>query len=59
MYAEYDWLPAGTASYKIAFDKISENFVKIYIKILNFGKLLKNYITLIVYGLSVKKKFLG
>ena len=44
MCAEHDWLTAVTASYKFAFDKISENFVEIYIKILNFGKLLKNYI---------------
>ena len=45
MCAEHDWLTAGAASYKFAFDKISENFVKIYIQILNFGKILKNYIT--------------
>ena len=45
MCAEHDWFTAGTVSYKFAFDKISENFVEIYMKILNFGKLLKNYIT--------------
>ena len=44
MCAENDWLTAVTAFYKFAFDKISENFVEFYIKILNFGKLLKNYI---------------
>ena len=44
MCAEHDWLTAVTASYKFAFDKISENFVEIYLKILNFEKLLKNYI---------------
>ena len=44
MCAEYDWPTAGTTSYKFAFDKILENFAKIYIKILNFRKLLKNYI---------------
>ena len=43
--AEHDWLTAGTTSYKFASNKISENFVKIFIKILNFGKLLKNYVT--------------
>ena len=46
MCGEHDCFTVGTASYKFAFDKISENFVEIYIKILNFGKLLKNYITL-------------
>ena len=45
MCAILAWLTAGLASYKFAFDKISENFIEIYIKILNFGKLLKNYIT--------------
>ena len=59
MCAEHDWLIAGAASYKFAFDKISENFVEIYIKILNFGRLLKNYSTETVYGLTVKKNFLG
>ena len=44
MCAEHDWLTVGTASHKFAFDKILENFVEIYIKILNFGKLLKNYV---------------
>ena len=42
MCAEHDWLSAVTASYKFTFDKISENFVEIYIK--NIGKLLKNSI---------------
>ena len=42
MCAEHDWLTAGAASYKFAFDKISENFVEIYIKILDFGKLVNN-----------------
>ena len=54
MCAVHDWLTAGTA-YKFAFDKISEKFVEIFMKILNFGRLLKNYITEIVYGLTVKK----
>ena len=45
MCAENDWLTTGTASYKFACDKISENLVEIYLTILNFEKLLKNYIT--------------
>ena len=45
MRAERDGLTAGIASYKFAFNKMSENFVDIYINILNFGKFLKNYIT--------------
>ena len=45
MCAENYWCTAGTAFYKFAIDKISENFVEIHMKILNFGKLLKNYIT--------------
>ena len=45
MCAENNWFTTGTASYIFAFDKISENFVEIYIKILNVGKLLKNSIT--------------
>ena len=47
MCAEHDciWLSAVTAFYKFALDKISENFVKIYMKILNLGRLLKIYIT--------------
>ena len=45
MCAEHGWLIAGTAFYKFVFDKMFENFVEIYIKILNFEKLLKNYIT--------------
>ena len=33
MYTEHDWLSAGTASYKLVFGKISENFIiEIYIK---------------------------
>ena len=51
MYAEHDWLTAGTASYKLASDKISDYFVEIYIKILNFGKISR--ITLHkLYGLT-------
>ena len=53
MCAEHGWLTAGTASYKFTFDKISENFVEIYIKMLNFRKLLKNYITQTIYGLTI------
>ena len=30
MCAEHDWLPAGIIYYKLAFEKISENFVEIY-----------------------------
>ena len=44
IYAEHDWLTAVTASYKFAFHKISEHFVEIYINILNFGKLWKDYV---------------
>ena len=55
MCAEHDWLTAVTASNKFAFDKISENFVEIYIKILNFGKLLKNYIVKLYIEKLLKK----
>ena len=58
MCAEHDWLTAVTASYKFAFDKISENLVEIYIKILNFGKLLKNYIAKL-YMEKLKKNCLS
>ena len=48
---EHNWLTVGTASKEFAiFDKTSENFVEIYIKILNFGKLLNNYITKTMNG---------
>ena len=57
MCAEHDWLSAVTASYKFAFDKISENFVEIYIKILNFGKLLKNYIAKLYMEKLFKKLY--
>ena len=36
MSAEHDWLTAGMTAYIFAFDKISENFVKIYNKNLEF-----------------------
>ena len=57
MCAEHDWLTAVTASNKFAFDKISENFVEIFIKILNFGKLLKNYIAKLCMENLFKKIF--
>ena len=41
MRAEHDWLTAGSASNKFVLDQTSENFVEIYVKILNFGKVLK------------------
>ena len=56
MCAEHDWFTTGTVSYKFVCDKISENFVEIYMKILNFGKLLKNYIIWTVYVPWLLKK---
>ena len=44
MCTEHVWLIAGSASNKSTFDQISENFVKIFIKVLNFGKVLNSYI---------------
>ena len=58
MYAEHDWLTAVTAFNKFACNKISEDFVEIYIKILNFGKLLNNYIAKL-YMEKLFKNFLG
>ena len=57
MCVEHDWLSAVTTSYKFACDKISENFVEIYLKILNFGKLLKNYIAKLYMKKLFKKLF--
>ena len=39
----YTYITASTAYYKFVFDGMSKNFVGVYMKILNFEALLKNY----------------
>ena len=56
MCTEHNWLIAGSASNTSTFDQISENFVEIYIKILNYGKVLNYYIKQIVH-ISIVKNF--